>query len=258
MTVEVTRNDVLGPFQKAVGKRAERDYTRRARNQLRMDPQYEEKGIIFKERFFQNRFCIIQDTPINGGVIVGSRKESLLIDEKEDPKLVASFMDFMRYKRESGCTTSGEILNAIWMFVREKIPYNAASVLEKEKGIQKRQIMKLSEFFGGGVCLHQSALAGYLTEKMIIAGKLRGFVSIDRSRIDSLGGHSFVRYETWAGHPIIIDASNDDVSPRLLSQVEDPDFHAFYERPSDRSPVLRKLLPLYRKLLRATLLSSRH
>ncbi len=146
--------------------------------------------------YFKGRPIIGRDTGINGGVYIGSgKREALVVDDTKYPGLQMAY-DTLLQRFAGG---DKNVLQAAYEVTKKYLPTSEAAVdmVNKKLGIGRNdEKISLDAYFGkGGVCRHQALLAGYLLEKLVSEGRLKGHVSIDRNTIPGLGGHAFVRFE---------------------------------------------------------------
>ena len=190
-----------------------------------------------KEMLWGGRKLIGRDTPINKGVFATlGIEEAIVVDDEKDPHLNQTYQELINIRKraqERGYRFKDGLLVDIYNLVSKKIPYN----LHRSEQIRVKTIDKkiiLSAFFGGGVCRHQALLTGYLIERLVREGYLKGKVSIDSNqKLNSKeSGHAWVRYTNSQGKIIIIDTAQGFLG--YLEEARKNNRAWPYERPEDR------------------------
>lgn len=177
-----------------------------------------------------------KDKPINGGVFASVvEPDAVVVDDKHDPELLRVFAELMRRRKAAesrGIEFKNGIFEEVFNLVKETIPNNSSRYIKHTEGWdQPPQLVYLSEFFGGAVCKHQALLCGYLLEKLIKDGRLRGSVSVDSNLLPLYGGHSWVRYINSEGGIFIIDVMLNSLLK--LGPEKSGDEKWDYRRPTD-------------------------
>lgn len=197
-------------------KQANWDNTVRALNFAKSVGAFEESGTNSFEGRYLGRPIIARDTPINGGIYVGSGdREAIVVDDTRKNSLLPKiYSDFIKDREEKlkkgkvGDVKEG-LLDDVFALSLSKLPYSEEGVNDYNKryGIRAGEKVPLDMYIleGVGICRHQALLVGYLLEKLKKDGYLKGSVSIDRNSIPDLGGHAWVRYTNSEGDVIIID-----------------------------------------------------
>jgi hypothetical protein len=167
------------------------------------------RRLIERKKTFQGRPIIGRDRPINGGVYLGAaEREAIVVNDNEDRPLITICKKAIQMLRDND-SLSNESQKGysaiIWQVVEEAMPYDKSNV---EKIVNRLPspdaLVYLSTFIGGGVCRHQALLAGYLLEKLISVGYIKGKVSVDRNQIGK-NGHAWVRFIGSEGQIYIFD-----------------------------------------------------
>lgn len=161
--------------------------------------------------YYQGRKIIARDTPINKGVYFMNEFEAVVVDDEDDPAILAVFKDILKKlgeEQRAGRDYKSKALDIVYETVVQLMPYDhgdtrAKAINQKVGDLQKVQ---LGAFIGKGVCRHQALLIGYLLEKLVSVGLLNGKVSVDRN-ITKEGGHAWARYTTASGDRHILDAA---------------------------------------------------
>lgn len=212
-----------------------------AEDRLRQRDGYEEPAGEELHGTWQGRPIIGRDTPICGGVYVGSSsREAIVVDEYPDGLLTQVYDTLVR-QRDEVVGTGGHwnvgIMQTVYDLVRLVMPYSQRIVDEvgHNYGASHSDVkIRLDRFVeaGGGVCRHQALLAGYLLEKAINEHRLRGRVSVDRNILPAIGGHAWTRYVTSDRRILIIDAAQSYCG--LMMDTEGKQFGPwFYARPGE-------------------------
>lgn len=219
-------------------------YTGMANNAARYKALEDGKPLNVVE--WQGRPLIHRDSVINGGVYMCGDEngkplgEACVVDDVRQPELDKLYGEFID-KATKNAKRRGEHINQVLLtgalrFVQRVMPYNsdhADGIVEKfEPGTK----VALADYLKvGGVCRHQALMVGYLLERCVNAGFLRGQVSVDRNYIPELGGgHSWVRYANSRGEIFIIDPAQD-YSGRLDDSALEAGWD--YRRPEDVAAV---------------------
>lgn len=191
---------------------------------VKFDPRYEEP--VGKERVgnFSGRPIISRNTSINGGVYLGAgEREAIVVDDKKYPEELNEVYGKLS-RRLSGLELGKTVFDEIYDLTVDVLGGNQGKFVEgkvsevvriiKDK-YGPREKVPLNSFiaFGFGVCRHRALLAGYLVERMIKEGKLKGSVSVDRSSVENLGGHAWMRWTGSGGRVVIIDSAMGYVGP---------------------------------------------
>lgn len=160
--------------------------------------------------YFQGRHIIGRDAPLDGGVYFTGSSEVLVVDSKKYPlefdsayRVVTQQAGARRFLKRAD---EYQLLLSVYQVVCQLIPYRK-NVAERFARSHSGKKLALNVYFGvGGVCRQQCLLAGYLVERLMNDGYLRGRVSVDRnSRSD--GGHAWARFTNVDGVTYIIDVA---------------------------------------------------
>jgi hypothetical protein len=179
-------------------------------NQYRVKTNEQGKRV----EYFKGYRIISRDTPINGGISFTSVREGIIVDDQKDQKIKQVYqtvLDEITNIKKRGGNYKAEILDFIYVLVGKVMPTNSNKIHEAEKAgkLGEGKTILLGDLLGAGVCRHQSLLVGYLIEKLINDGYLRGRVSIDRNQKKDIGGHAWARYTSRAGEIAIIDVTQE-------------------------------------------------
>lgn len=243
--VSIQREDI--PLQ----ARGEWNRTQIMENRLGLSPFlkrrfFEERGKERLERIYQGRPVIHRDTRINGGVYLGAQpREAIVVDDSPAKDLILrnfykgfrlfSARSALRESRQKDLPVEPLLVQKVFETVAENMRYNRKAVENIARvyhlGPDEKIYLGVYLREGVGVCRHQGLLAGYLLEKLVGEGYLKGKVSIDRNTIPGKGGHVWARYTTPDGQAYIIDAAQGFVGK--LEEAVGDDLRWFYERPED-------------------------
>ena len=232
--------------------------------------EYEEPDGPELKGYYQGRRIISRDTRIDGGAYFitgwkGINGEICVVDDREIPgystderaRLTPREEEQLRTERPNrleqsyqnlqaqigqaldaspsrGAIDMRELLQIVHQHARTELRYD----LQKTEQIADEfegQKIGLNRFLaeGVGVCRHQALLDGYIIERMIDEGKMNGQVSVDRSQIEGIGGHAWVRYTDFRNEPWIIDPAGNFVGT-LEEAKRNANLAKFYERPTDK------------------------
>lgn len=220
---------------------------------IKDDLRYEEKETgDEKLGFFLGHRIISRDAPINKGIYLGSSvREAIVVDDQENPDELKEVYDELLTRMSLGVASENNkgIPEYILETVLDRLDgsrspgnqdHQSRKVAPEVSDMVTNHLLKngpdspisLNEFIkkGVGVCRHRSLLAGYLIERLIKEGFLRGKVSIDRNYIKSKGGHSWARWTRSMGGVIIIDPALGFAGPIEQSEREFWD----YRRPNEK------------------------
>jgi len=213
------------------------------KQRLRGHPLYEEP--YGRERIgkFAGRRIIARDTPINGGVYLGSgQREAIVIDDQKYPQELNHAYQRLRRKMEQEKGSGKSIFNYVNEVAKEALggSQNQADVEKKVDQLVESLTKKygpdtkvtLNSFIreGAGYCRHRSLLSGYLIERLVKEGVLKGKVSIDRNYLPDRGGHAWVRWKGERRNQVIII----DPSLNYVGRIENAPKIWNYKRPSAR------------------------
>lgn len=176
---------------------------------------------------FAGRRIIGRDTPINGGVYIGGgAREAIVVDDKQYPKELQQSYKQLRTNMERGNGSGKTIFDYVYEVSKANLGGSLRSEdVEKQVDEAVVHIMRVRgadaqvplNFFiqkGIGICRQRALLAGYLIERLIREGRLKGRVSVDRNTIPGQGGHAWARYESPDRKIIVvIDPSIGYVGP---------------------------------------------
>lgn len=213
------------------------------KQRLKDNPLYEEP--CGKERIgkFADRPIIARDTPINGDVYLGSgQREAIVVDDQKYPQELDRAYQQLKTAMDQGRSSGKGIFDFVYEIAKENLggSKNPADC-EKQVDQLAASLVKtygpdtkvpLNDFIkrGAGICRHRALLAGYLIERLVKEGILKGEVSVDRNYLPHQGGHAWVR---WTGansnRAIVIDPSLNYVGP-----IEEAPRIWNYQRPAVR------------------------
>ncbi len=239
--------ELLGRIKRAFGKqplasldRGQFSYTSEFKKRVSNSPFFEEADGEARNGYYQERMIIGRDTPINRGVyITNGQREAIVVDDRNSDRLNEVYAQLLRIQIKKVVQQNGHfgdgILNAVFDLTKEYIPYNLAATEQITSRYPKDQKVHLEVFIGNraGVCRHQALLAGYLVEKVIKSGYLKGAVSVDRNIVPGKGGHAWVRYIDHQGIVYIVDPAQQYVG-KLTDIKQGQEGAWFYKRPTDR------------------------
>jgi hypothetical protein len=213
------------------------------KQRLRGNPLYEEP--YGRERIgrFAGRQIIARDIPINGGVYLGSgQREAIVVDDQKYPQELDQVYQRLRRKMKQGKGSGKNIFDYVNEVSKEALggSQNQADVEKKVDQLVESITKKygpdtkvaLNNFIreSAGLCRHRSLLAGYLIERLVKEGVLRGKVSIDRNYLPDRGGHAWVRWEGEGRNQVIII----DPSLNYVGRIENAPKTWDYKRPKTR------------------------
>lgn len=213
------------------------------KQRLKGNPLYEEP--YGKERVgrFAGRPIIARDTPINGGVYLGSgEREAIVVDDQKYPQELNQAYQELRRKMEQEKGGGKGIFEHVNDVAKEALggSENLAEIGKKVDQLVESLTKKygpdtkvaLNDFIKekAGLCRHRSLLAGYLIERLVNEGVLRGNVSIDRNYLPNEGGHAWVRWEAARTHQVFII----DPSMNYVGRIENAPKDWNYQRPKVR------------------------
>ncbi len=219
------------------------------------DPSYKEGDRNHEAGYYAGRPIIARDTPINGGVYVGSfRREAIVVDDEKYPEeLDEAYSKALRSPHISGVRTQFRTINATDFakaaydstretlggkndpeLLRELVKAHVDPIIAKadEQGYTGNVKIALNYFIdlGAGVARHNALLSGYLMERFIKEGLIDGHISIDRNIMPKIDHHEWARYTQGVKNPnvTVIDPYFGYLGPvGYISQYWD------YRRPED-------------------------
>ncbi|MDP3954875.1 MAG: hypothetical protein Q8Q15_00740 [bacterium] len=217
--------------------------TQELRHRLKVNPLYEEPYGTERIGRFAGRPIITRDTPINGGVYLGSSaREAIVVDDRKYPQELNAAYTELRRKMTEGVSRGRSVFECVYEVTKRTLdlPRRTGDVEERVDELVGSIVSQsgpdakvtLNEFMreGIGICRHRALLAGYLIERLVKEGVLRGKVSVDRNYLPKQGGHAWVRWEGAGGNPIIIiDSSLGYVGP-----IERAPRNWNYNRPANK------------------------
>jgi len=175
--------------------------------------------------------------------------EALVVDDKKFLQLKVEYQNVLgmakEYSRENKLHMNQVAMGTIFNYVSRRMPYDMAIADEQLKRVGHGGKISLTAYIdrGGGVCRHQALFGGYLIEKMIDDGYLRGKVSVDRSYSKEEGGHAWIRYTNSVGKVFILD-----IAQGVMGALEKVNTNSYwdYRRPEERGGLasLKKKLVL--------------
>jgi hypothetical protein len=197
------------------------------------------------ERMYASRFLIGKDTPVHGGVSIGSgHREAIVVDDMrgkmenlddlpdkarrsiervnsayETPvQAIQSMVDQMPPTEDKTKLRAREekIIKRVYKEVKNRMKWDHDAVLDiaDRYALNDDQKVNLGVYVrkGFGVCRHQALYAGYIIERLIAEGALQGKISVERNVTDR-GGHAWATYTTSNGETLIIDPAQKYVGP---------------------------------------------
>lgn len=196
---------------------------------------YEEPDKDSPKGKYQGRDIIGRNTRVNMGVYLGGSDEAIVVDDVKTDTLLKTYnklLDMREAAKSQGKHFKDGILEDVFLIASEALPYSLDRVdkINQNHNVKYGDKVSLSVYIDekAGVCRHQALLAGYLLEKLVDDGYLRGQVSVERNFVKDKGGHVWVRYTTHEGKEIIIDPAQHFIG--YLEDV-DPEDRWFYKRP---------------------------
>lgn len=196
------------------------------KEQLKYEEPYVDQNGNEVQAKYQGREIIGRNSRINGGVyIVPGIQEAIVVDDARDgPHVFSEYTKanqrFGQVARAKGISIQHHVkegqepavLESAWETAKELLKYDLQYSIDISRRFKDRKI-DLSTMLedGKGVCRHQALLAGYLLEKAIVDGYMRGKVSVDRNFIEGKGGHAWTRYTDTKGRVFIIDPAQNFV-----------------------------------------------
>ena len=173
-----------------------------------------EERIYWKDGrpYYQGRPIIHRDSPIDGGVYLGSDpREAIVVDSKKYRAINQIYSLLLQRIHSFSYYSETQILREVYNITVNTFPKSSEEEVQKvlrKYNVGEDQKVALDVFIreGTGVCRHKALLAGVLLEKLIKDGYLKGKVSIDRNS-DLRGGHAWVRYTSPRGKVYVLDAS---------------------------------------------------
>ena len=224
------------PQDNKPGVEAKWEKTINERRRLKGNRLYEEGDGSRTEEKFAGRPVIHRDSPINGGVYLGSGiREAIVVDDTKDQILREVYEKFRSLLPQDVAQAKQNALFTAWQLTQQEIPYkgdDAVAQLHQRLNVAAADTkIQLGIYILNktGVCRHEALLAGYFLEKLIKEGILTGKVSIDRNTIKGRGGHAWVRYTNSIGEVFIIDPAQKYIG-RLKEAPKDG---WDYRRPED-------------------------
>lgn len=176
---------------------------------------------------FAGRAIIGRDSPINGGVFVAANKEVIVVDDKEQPMLKLMY-NILRKRLENNDRGQEGVLEAVFKITEKALPYTTE--IDDSKidlfvpvPLQKFVVKDAAE------CRHQALLAGYMLERLVMDGVIKGKVSIERNISDYVdAGHAWVRFTDEEKRVYIVDVAKHmwGLLPRISGEWS-------YKRPED-------------------------
>ncbi len=209
-------------------------------DRLRSDESklFEEPGGEAPYGMFEGRRIIGRDTPINGGVYLGSgAREAIVVDDKDSKLLNDAYRQVLVALQPAiaNNTYKNIVLDTVFNKARELLPYNeyeAERLAADHHGDRKIHIEMFLNI-KAGVCRHQALLAGYFLERLVKEDYIGGKVSVDRNFLPGRGGHAWVRYTNSLGEIYVIDPAQNYIGP--LKNMGDDRISWFYERREDKN-----------------------
>jgi hypothetical protein len=153
-----------------------------------------------------------RDTPINGGVYIGtSQREALVVDFAQDATLAQLYASALDERMHTGSFNKKRILSGLAEIIQCAARYDEHTVaaLTHDHGVTDDGLVLVGMYFANNavVCRHQALAAGAILERFIHEGHLTGTVSVDRNS-NAYGAHAWVRYVTGTDQRVcILDAT---------------------------------------------------
>lgn len=213
------------------------DRTRAAEERL---PQ-----IPVEHGYFKGRLMIHHDSPIAGGVCVGSYgREAIVVDWRNEARrnrgasLATLYDTAVQRATVEGRFRKSLALQAVYNTVDEHfIDRSNAGVARVNRGVRAGPDTKVHiDCYieaRAGVCRHMALTCAAILERMVEQGLLAGKVSNDRNSLSGQGAHAWCRYTSSTGGIVILD-----VMQKFFGSIEKAQKLASwdYTRPEERSP----------------------
>ncbi len=181
--------------------------------------------------YFKGRFMIGRDTPINHGVWIDGLTEAIVVDDSVSPQIWKTYDDLLERISVDGRVDRGKVLETVQSLVAERLPYDLSRTLEIAKPFQRCKKVSLGLFMQkrAGVCRHQALLAGYLLERLVDDGRIRGHASVRRNIVKGFGGHAWAEYQNATGERYVIDPAQNFLGTKEEASSR-ASFHVFHRR----------------------------
>ena len=182
---------------------------------------------------FGEYIVLERDSPIDQTIDFGAiTREAIIVDSNRDQCLMQVYNNFRSWLddriRAVGHEYKKYVLDGVFILSQTIIPYDETISLRCDKMLDEP--MFLGEFidFPGGVCRHQALLMAFILERLRHEGLIKGHVSVDRNKIEVLGGHAWVRYTNSRNVIYILDTALNYRGPLHSTNIP-----WLYKRPED-------------------------
>jgi hypothetical protein len=203
--------------------RAEWDRSINMHDRMGSNPLYEEPDEEAPSGIYAGRQIITRDTPINGGVYLGShRREAIVVDDAKHldvyNEIYTRFADtvYTIAANIPDASVQQKVLMPALAVAQTYLPYSEFMVSRLTAGSMDKKV-NLATFIRhrAGVCRHQALLCGYLLERFQQDEELdpADRISIDRNKISGVGGHAWVRFISSDGTVYVVDPAQNVVAP---------------------------------------------
>lgn len=166
--------------------------------------------------YYMNRPIISRDTPINGGVYLGSAKrEALVVDFEKDVYLNNLYEEAKLGAKINGRVSKHLIIPSVYSSVKRSMPSSKGYKLLLDRfDLRNDKKVYLGSFIAHrtGVCRHKALACAALLERFIKEGYLSGNVSIDRNN-NGKSAHAWTRYTCNNGTVVILDVALGYLGP---------------------------------------------
>lgn len=190
-------------------------------------------GHAIKNNTYKGRPIIDMDTPIDGGVYIGTgTREAIVVDSSKDIDIQNLYRNAKRKSRNIfGLFRKKFALWGVFTAVAEAMPIQDSDALDEiltKYNLTHDRKVDLGVFLheGVGVCRHDALACGVILELMKRDGYIDGTASVDRNQFYG-GRHAWTRYTDRKGVHIL------DVSLGYLGSLKDSGATWHYARPED-------------------------
>lgn len=219
---------------------------------IESDPRYREPDAMAPYGWFDGRFIIGRDTPVNKGV-QPSGAEILVIDDEGlediyDPAY-EQVLQTIAARSKTATTVIDKVLQPSYRLAQQILRYDRPTV-DAMTAAYYFEPMNLAEFIkrGRGVCRQQAALEAYWLERLQRNGllSLKSDTSLNRSERSRYGraedAHEWTRFVDAQGQVYVIDPAKTNNG---VGRIEDFPSHGWdYRQPEEieaaRGNVIRR------------------
>ncbi|MDO8517260.1 MAG: hypothetical protein Q7S33_03985 [Nanoarchaeota archaeon] len=182
--------------------------------------------------YYQGRFLIERESPIDGGVYLGQgQREAIIVDSQKGIQLKKLYEIAKKKASENNKVKKYKVMDAVFETVGEfmKFDEDKAEEIVKEKNAGKDVKINLDCFIenGVGVCRHMALTCGVLIEMFKKDGYVSGKPSVERNSSEA-GGHAWCRYTDNNEKSLILD-----VARGYIGLLENGICAWNYKRPSE-------------------------